>query len=88
MRYASGHSWRPVTRQSIEAAARLIRAPSAATPPEKLPGLEGDLDFVYAYVGARERVFELYERNLQIGIVVLPFYLWDAYTHPAQDGAL
>ena len=73
-----------VTRQSIEAAARLIRAPSAATPPEKLPRLEGDLNFVYAYVGARERVFEHYERNLQIGIFVFPFWLWDPLYAPLR----
>ena len=73
-----------VTRQSIEAAARLIRAPSAATPPEKLPRLEGELNFVYAYVGARERVFEHYERNLQIGIFLFPFWLWDPLYAPLR----
>lgn len=73
-----------VTRPSIEAAARLIRAPSTATPPDNLPRLEGELNFVYAYVGARERVFEHYERNLQIGLVIFPFYLWDPLYAPLR----
>jgi TolB-like protein len=72
------------TRQSIEAAARLIRAPSAVTQPENLPRLEGELNFVYAYVGARERVFEHYERNLQIGIFPYPFWLWDPLYAPLR----
>jgi hypothetical protein len=56
-----------VSRQSVEDAARLLRtAPTKVKAPEALPLLEGNLIFVYAYVGAPDRVFEIFERNLEI----------------------
>ena len=59
-----------VTRQSVEDAARLLRtAPSKTKTPAALPKLEGELGFVYAHVGALERVMEFAERNLEIGWV-------------------
>jgi TolB-like protein len=59
-----------VTRQSVEDAARLLRtAPSSTKTPAALPKLEGELGFVYAHVGALERVMEFAERNLEIGWV-------------------
>ena len=56
-----------VTRQSLEDAARLIRtAPTKASAPEALPALERDLNFVYAYVGAPERILDQSERRFAI----------------------
>ena len=56
-----------VSRDSVEAAARLIRMPSVARSPASLPVLQADLNFVYAYVGATGRVVEQMERQSQIG---------------------
>src|SRR6185503_2636283 len=56
-----------VSRSSVEAAAQLLRqAPMKVAAPEALPVLEGGLAFVYAYVGALDRVFEYPERDLEI----------------------
>ena len=56
------------SRRSIEDAARLLRAaPAAVKEPAALPALEGELGFVYAYIGAMSRVLEVPERNLEIG---------------------
>ena len=46
-------------RPHFENAARIIRsAPRTASSPETLPALPGGLSFVYAYVGAAERILE------------------------------
>jgi hypothetical protein len=59
----------PVSRRSIEDAARLLRsAPQKTNEPERLPVLEGELGFVYAYVGAPERVLDFPERTVQLGL--------------------
>jgi TolB-like protein len=51
------------SRGSVEDAARLLRsAPAKASAPETLPALEGALTFVYAYVGALERVLVVWKR--------------------------
>jgi TolB-like protein len=56
-----------VTRKSVEDAARLMRsAPAKASAPEALPVLEGELNFVYAYVGAVDRVLDMPERRFAI----------------------
>ena len=60
---------------SLGDAVRLLRsAPEKVSTPESLPALEGALTFVYAYVGAMERVLDGPER---LGTVrprsVLPF---------------
>jgi TolB-like protein len=56
-----------VTRQSVEAAARLLRsAPTKVSAPEALPVLEGALAFVYAYVGALDRVLDQPERRFEV----------------------
>src|SRR5258708_5008219 len=56
-----------VSRQLVEDAARLLRqAPTKASAPETLPALEGALNFVYAYVGAPERVLDQPERRFEI----------------------
>jgi hypothetical protein len=55
-----------VSRRSVEEAARLIRtAPAKA--PAPLPVLEGELSFVYAHVGALDRVLDYPERGAAIG---------------------
>ena len=56
-----------VSRQSVEDAARLLRtAPAKAKAPEALPALEGEVNFVYAYVGAMDRILEYPERLLEL----------------------
>ena len=42
-------------------------APAQMGAPESLPRLEGELNFVYAFVGAMDRVMEWPERALQMG---------------------
>ena len=59
-----------VSRRSVEDAARLLRtAPAKAKAPEALPELEGVLNFVYAYIGAPDRILDAPERSLAIGYV-------------------
>src|SRR6185503_15655779 len=59
-----------VSRQSVEDAVRLLRtAPTKTNAPAALPKLAGELNFVYAHVGALERIMEFAERNLAIGWV-------------------
>ena len=56
-----------ISRRSLEDAARIIRAaPTKTKAPEALPALGAGLSFVYAYVGALDRVMEDPERDLQI----------------------
>ena len=65
--------------QFEEQAARLLRsAPTKVKAPQALPEFLGPLNFVYAYVGAPERVLELPEfLNKQHSRVVAGFrYLW------------
>lgn len=72
-------------RRSVEDAALLLRsAPSQTDAPEKLPHLDADLGFVYAYVGAPERMLEYPEMALKAGYV-LPFQLiWDPLFAPLR----
>jgi hypothetical protein len=80
----------PVSRRSIEDAARLLRsAPQKASDPERLPVLEGELGFVYAYVGAPERVLEFPERTLQVGLAAGNGVaaLWDPQNAPVRKTA-
>jgi tetratricopeptide (TPR) repeat protein len=59
-----------VSRRSVEDAVRLLQtAPTQTNAPDALPPLEGELNFVYAHVGALGRVMEFAERNLAIGWV-------------------
>jgi TolB-like protein len=58
-----------VSRKAVEDAARLIRqAPARLTATQALPVLQGELNFVYAHVGALDRILDYPERNLEIGI--------------------
>jgi TolB-like protein/Tfp pilus assembly protein PilF len=59
---------RALSRSSLEDAAALLRsAPAAVGAPESLPSLEGELNFVYAFVGAPDRAMESAERALAVG---------------------
>ena len=76
-----------VSRRSIEDAARLIRsAPSKTSAPDSLPVLEGELNFVYAHVGAPDRVLEYAERifALDTGNAAPFFILWDSINAPLR----
>jgi tetratricopeptide (TPR) repeat protein len=60
-----------VNRRSVEDAARLLRsAPTRVESPDALPVLERGLEFVYAYVGAPDRVLDFAERRLEIQLGV------------------
>ncbi len=59
-----------VSRRSVEDAARLLRSVSpTAKPPQTLPAIEGEIGFVYGYVGAPTRMMESPERALALGIL-------------------
>jgi len=51
-----------VKEASLDDAVRLLRSAPKASAPENLPALDGALTFVYAYVGAMERVLDGPER--------------------------
>ena len=69
-----------IDRRSVEDAARLLRsAPSKSDAPEKLPALVAELGFVYAYIGAPERVLEHPEKAAKQGILITVSTVW----HPA-----
>jgi TolB-like protein len=55
-----------VDRRSVEDAARLLRAAPKVAEPEQLPTLQGELNFVYAHVGAMDRILEFSERNVEL----------------------
>jgi tetratricopeptide (TPR) repeat protein len=76
-----------VSRRSVEDAVRLLRtAPTKTTAPDALPRLEGALSFVYAHVGALDRVMEFPERNLAIGYLGsnATFSLWTPERAPLR----
>ena len=59
----------------MENAAQLLRsAPAKVRNPEALPILEGELSFVYAYIGAPDRVLEFPERAIQTGALGTPMF--------------
>jgi tetratricopeptide (TPR) repeat protein len=60
----------PVSRASIEDAARLLRsAPASAPNPDALPALEGELRFVYGFIGAHDRAFDYADRSVELGAI-------------------
>ena len=73
-----------LNRAAIETVANLLRSPTKAAAPEKLPSLDRDLSFVYFYVGAGERVFENYEREIMAGFLINPIWLWDPLYAPLR----
>jgi adenylate cyclase len=71
--------------QSIQDAARLMRsAPTKVHAPEALPVLPGRLNFIYAYVGAPERMMEFPERALEAGLVSSVRFLFDPLNAPVR----
>jgi TolB-like protein/DNA-binding SARP family transcriptional activator/Flp pilus assembly protein TadD len=74
------------SRRSIEEAALLLRnAPTKVSLPGALPAWDGELGFVYAYVGAPDRVLDHPER---VGVHRLDppaaRYLWSSEVAPAR----
>jgi TolB-like protein len=66
-----------IDRRSVENAARLLRsAPSKTDTPEKLPALDAELGFAYAYIGAPERVLEYSEKSAQEGNFAPMTMIW------------
>jgi adenylate cyclase len=64
-----------VTNEGLDVAAGLIRTPTAVESPASLPAL-GDFSFVYAYIGADERLLDTYERGLEVGNVSQIQIIW------------
>jgi TolB-like protein len=73
-------------RRSVEDAARLIRtAPAPVANPAALPVLEGNLNFVYAYIGASPRALEFAERALGLQSPLALLWLWDPLYAPLRQ---
>jgi tetratricopeptide (TPR) repeat protein len=71
------------SRQSIEDAARLLRAaPAQASAP--LPELQGQLRFVYAYVGAADRILAPVEQQVARRYIFSLSSLWDPEYAPTR----
>jgi TolB-like protein len=61
--------------QALEQAAELIRtAPRKAGDPSTLRALPGDLNFVYGYVGAPDRLLDYPERTVKAGLVGINWF--------------
>jgi tetratricopeptide (TPR) repeat protein len=76
-----------VSRRSVEDAARLLRlAPTTGSAARELPLLEGELSFVYAHVGAMDRVLEFPERTVELNNVSVNGirFLWLPEMAPAR----
>jgi TolB-like protein/DNA-binding SARP family transcriptional activator len=74
-----------IDRRFVEDAARLLRsAPHKTDAPEKLPALVADLGFVYAYVGAPERVLEYPEKAAKQGILITVSAVWRPAAAPIR----
>jgi TolB-like protein len=66
-----------ISQRSIDDAANLLdKAPSKVADPNALPELEGQLGFVYLYVGAPERSLEYAERLAEIAPTASLFNYW------------
>jgi hypothetical protein len=71
--------------QSVQRAARLMRsAPKKVQTPEALPVLPGRLNFIYAYVGAPERMMEFPQRAFEAGLVSSVRFLFDPLNAPVR----
>ena len=75
-----------VSPQAVEDAARLLRtAPAKVKAPQDLPALVAELNFVYAHVGALDRVMEYPERVVKIGNMARGLYqIWDPLYAPLR----
>ena len=69
--------------EAIEVAAELIRTPHVSESPAALLAL-GDLSFVYAYVGAEDRLLEGIERSFAIGAIGTQMTFWSPAWAPAR----
>jgi TolB-like protein len=66
-----------VSRKSVDDAVRLLRqAPTKVSAPDALPPLNNEMSFIYAHVGAPERVIEFPERTLGYAQNSTSFALW------------
>jgi len=65
-----------VSRQLIEDAARFVRQAPMKLAPETLPAWRDPLHWIYAYVGAPERMLEYYERNIEIEFLSVSVQVW------------
>jgi len=66
-----------VSRKSVEDAARLLRqAPAKVSAPDALPPLNSEMNFVYGYIGALDRVIEFPERTMGYAQNSATFVLW------------
>src|SRR5207248_3238687 len=78
--YRNGPDPRPI----VEEAARLLRtAPAKVDSPQSLPEFPGDLRFVYAHIGAMDRVMEFADRGRKIGRTT-PTGLWGGVYAPLR----
>jgi hypothetical protein len=72
--------------RAVQDAAMLLRAaPAKVKAPQDLPALQAELSFVYAHVGALDRVIEYPERLTKIGYMASGFGLiWDPLYAPLR----
>jgi TolB-like protein/tetratricopeptide (TPR) repeat protein len=71
-------------QESMEAARLLRSAPTKVSAPASLPAFNSELNFVYAHIGAMDRVMEYYEYGLRIGNVQTANRLWDSAYAPLR----
>lgn len=74
-----------IPREAVEQAAQILRsAPTKVSNPAALPAINNEMNFVYAHVGAMDRVMEYYEYGLRIGNVQGAVRLWDPVYAPLR----
>jgi TolB-like protein len=74
-----------LARGPVEEAARLLRsAPTKTNNPAGLPTFNNEMNFVYAHIGALDRVMEYYEYGLRIGNVQGGDRVWDPVYAPLR----
>jgi tetratricopeptide (TPR) repeat protein len=82
----SGTAGNPVLRKAVEDAARILRsAPTKVKAPQDIPALNSEVNFVYAHVGALDRVIEYPERGVKVGELEPQILLiWDPLYAPLR----
>jgi len=74
-----------IDRRSVEDAAQLLRsAPGKTDQPAKLPALDGELGFVYAFAGAPERMLEYPEQAAKEGNLMTVQTVWRPSAAPLR----
>jgi hypothetical protein len=72
-------------RRAVEQTADVLRsAPTKTSTPNNLPVLLAELNFVYAHVGALDRILESPERAARIGNFVRLADVWDPHYAPLR----